>query len=492
MGVRFRKNAENLLVYALGWTRTKASVRRRLAHGPLVPPRAHPLTPLERRSVAGLAGIFATRLLGLFLILPVFALYAEGLAGYTPFLAGLALGVYGLTQAFLQIPFGMASDRLGRKPVIAAGLLLFAAGSVIAALADDIAGVILGRALQGAGAVSAAVVAMVADLTREEVRTKAMAIIGITVGASFLGSLLLGPVLDSFIGVPGIFWLTAGLAGLGLAVLFGAVPAPSTARSAGPRSPALGEFLLVLRDPALLRLDIGIFVLHAALTATFVVLPMTLVRYAGLPGERHWGVYLPLMLASVVFLFPLIAAAERPRGFRPVFAGSVLALAVAQLALYLGHDAFPLLLAALFLFFTGFNVLEASLPSLISKTAPPGAKGTAIGVYSTFQFFGAFVGGAAAGWMHGRFGLASVYAGACLLLAAWFLVALSTQAPTRLTIRTLRVGRRAPADARDLAARLAAVPGVAEATVIAEEGVAYLKVDAAALDDAALRRYTAA
>lgn len=453
-------------------------------------PRVRPLTLLERRAVVGLAGIFATRLLGLFLILPVFALYAEDLTGYTPFLAGLALGVYGLTQAFLQIPFGMASDRLGRKPVIAAGLLLFAAGSVIAALADSMTGVILGRALQGAGAISAAVVAMVADLTRDEVRTKAMAIIGITVGASFLSSLLLGPVLNSLIGVPGIFWLTAGLAGVGLLVLFGAVPTPTAGRPAEPPRPALREFLIVLRDPALLRLDIGIFVLHAVLTATFVVLPATLVHYAGLPGERHWSVYLPLMLASVVFLFPLIAAAERPGGFRPVFAGSIFALALAQGALYLGHGEFPYLLAALFLFFTGFNVLEASLPSLISRTAPASAKGTAIGVYSTFQFFGAFVGGAAAGWMHGRFGLASVYAGAGLLLALWFLVALGTPAPGRLTTRTLQIGRRAPADARDLAAQLATIPGVAEATVMAEEGIAYLKVDDAALDDAALERYT--
>lgn len=456
-----------------------------------MPRHTHPLTPLERRSVAGLAGIFATRLLGLFLILPVFALYAEALSGYTPFLAGLALGIYGLTQACLQIPFGMASDRLGRRPVIAAGLLLFAAGSVIAALADGILGVIVGRALQGAGAISAAVVALVADLTREQVRTKAMAIIGITVGASFLGSLLLGPLLGALIGVPGIFWLTAGFAALGLLVLYGTVPATASRPAQAPR-PALREFLAVLRDPALLRLDLGIFVLHAALTATFVVLPMTLVRHAGLPGERHWSVYLPLMAASVVFLFPLIAAAERPRGFRPVFAGSVLALALAQAGLYLGHDHFPYLLGALFLFFTAFNVLEASLPALISKAAPAAAKGTAIGVYSTFQFLGAFVGGAAAGWLHGRFGLAAVYAGAGLLLAGWFLVALATPAPARLTTRTFRIGRRGPAEARDLAARLAAVPGVAEATVIAEEGIAYLKVDDAALDDAALERLTSA
>lgn len=454
-------------------------------------PRAHPLTPLERRSVAGLAGIFASRLLGLFLILPVFALYAEGLEGYTPFLAGLALGVYGLTQALLQIPFGMASDRLGRRRVIAAGLVLFAAGSVIAALADNIVGVVAGRALQGAGAISAAVVALVADLTREEVRTKAMALIGITVGTSFLGSLLLGPVLNAWIGVPGIFWLTAVLAGVGLVVLYTAVPVVAAGRPAARERPVLRELLLVLRNPALLRLDFGIFVLHAVLTATFVVLPVTLVRYAGLPGERHWSVYLPLMLASVVFLFPLVAAAERPRGFRPVFAGSVLALALAQGALYAGHGEFAVLLGALFLFFTGFNVLEASLPSLVSKTAPAAAKGTAIGVYSTFQFFGAFAGGALAGWMHGRFGLASVYAGAGLLLAAWFLVALGTS-PARWTTRTLRVGRRGPAEARDLAARLAAIPGVTEATVIAEEGVAYLKVDDAALDDAALARYTTA
>jgi len=381
------------------------------------------MTAVERRAVAGLAGIYGTRLLGLFLILPVFALYAQTLEGYTPRLAGLALGIYGLTQACLQLPFGIASDRFGRKPVIAAGLVLFAIGSVVAALADSMLGVLIGRALQGAGAVSAAVTALVADLTRETQRTKAMAMIGITVGASFLISIPLGSALNTIVGVPGIFWLTAVLAVAGMLILWFAVPTPARA-GRRERAPVLRELGAVLRDRELLRLNIGIFALHAALTATFVVLPTALVEQAGLPANEHAALYLPLMLLSALPLFPIISLAERRGWQRGVFAGAVLVLCLAQAALSLQNGSLLGIGAALLVFFIAFNILEASLPSLVSKMAPAAAKGAAIGVYSTFQFLGAFVGGDRGGWLHQHYGAAAVFAGAAALTGIWFVISL--------------------------------------------------------------------
>jgi len=392
-----------------------------------------PLTQRERHAVSGLAGIFALRLLGLFLILPVFALYAEHLQGQTPFLVGLALGIYGLTQGLLQIPYGMISDRLGRKPVIVAGLLVFAAGSVIAALADSIYGVLLGRALQGAGAISAVVVAMIADLTRAEVRSKAMALVGMTVGASFVLALILGPVLNNAWGVPGLFWLTAVLAMGGIGVVSWWVPSPARRQihSADDLKPR--QLLKVLGNVRLLRLDVGIFILHCVLTAVFVVVPMALVKHAGFPLHQHWEAYLPVMLLSAVFMFPLILLAERKRQLRLVFAGAVLLLALSQGLLREGYQSLGVILIGLFLFFTAFNVLEAMLPSLISKIAPRHAKGTALGVYSSFQFMGAFVGGAVGGWLYGRYGIPTVFLFNAVLLAVWFLVAVTMRSSEYIT-----------------------------------------------------------
>ncbi|HEX9810586.1 MAG TPA: MFS transporter [Burkholderiales bacterium] len=385
--------------------------------------RRNPMTALERRAVAALAGIYGTRLLGLFLILPVFALYAQTLDGYTPRLMGLALGIYGLTQACLQIPFGALSDRLGRKPVIAFGLILFAVGSVVAANAHSIEMVVIGRALQGSGAVSAAVTALVADLTRDTQRTKAMAVIGITVGASFLVAIPLGSALNALIGVPGIFWLTAGLASVGIAVLWLAVPRPP-ARPRGPAPALLPQLRAVLRNRDLLQLNVGIFALHAALTAMFVVLPAALVERAGLPQNEHAALYLPLMVASAIPLFPIIAWSERSGRQRHAYAAAVLVLTLALGGLSLAHDSLMAIGAGLLVFFVAFNLLEASLPSLVSKTAPAHAKGMAIGVYSTFQFLGAFVGGDRGGWLYQHYGMAAVLAGAAVITGIWFFVAL--------------------------------------------------------------------
>lgn len=379
------------------------------------------MTPLERRATLGLSLIFALRMLGLFMILPVFALYADGLDGVTPQTLGLALGIYGLTQALLQLPFGLVSDRLGRKPVIIVGLLIFAAGSVLAAQANDIQWVIAGRALQGAGAIGAVVNALLADLTREQVRTTAMAILGISIGGCFLLAMVLGPLLNAWISVPGIFWLTAAMGLIGIVVLMLWVPAaPPITLSDEPHS--WRELARVLSSRELLRLDAGIFVLHAILTSLFVAVPLAL-RDAGLGGQQHWQVYLPVMLLSLGLLLPLLQLSERPGRFKPVFLLCVLLLVLSQLGLALGQDQRWLLAAGLLVFFTGFNLLEAMLPSLISRRAPAGHRGAAMGVYSSLQFLGTFCGGALGGLVLGHLGIAAVFAFSAGLALVWLLLA---------------------------------------------------------------------
>jgi MFS family permease len=447
------------------------------------------MTTLERRSVTTLASVFSLRMFGLFLILPVFSLYAEDLKGHTPFLIGMALGAYGLTQAILQIPYGLASDRFGRKPMIILGLLVFAIGSAVAAMSTTILGVILGRALQGAGAIAAVVIALTADLTREEQRTKAMAMIGVTIGMTFLVSLMVAPVLNLWVGVPGIFWLTAALALVGILVVAVAVPAPVSARHHRDVQPVPAQFGRVLRDGNLLRLDLGIFLLHFALTALFVAMPLALVEWGGLPKEAHWKVYVPVIILSVVGMVPLVAMSHRKDLIRWIYAAGIGMLGLAQFVFYIGHHRLVWLIVGLWVFFVGFNVLEALLPSLVSRVAPADSKGTAIGVYNSFEFFGAFLGGALGGFVHGAFGLHSVFAMCGAVIVAWFVVALTSPSPRLLDTRLLRVGARAPNEAQELAARLAQIPGVAEAIVVGDEGVAYLKIDSKTVDAAALDQF---
>ncbi len=444
------------------------------------------MTRAEARTAASMAGIYALRMLGLFMILPVFALYSEHLDGATPALAGLAIGIYGMTQAFLQIPFGLLSDRIGRKPVIVFGLLVFALGSVMAASADTIWGVIAGRAMQGAGAIAAAVMALTADLVREEHRVKAMAIIGMSIGASFAVAMVLGPVLNSWIGVPGIFWLTAVLALGGIAVILLLVPNPVVSRVRRDAEAVPEQFAGVLRNAQLLRLDAGIFSLHLILTASFVVLPLALRDLAGLDASRHWEVYLPVLLLSLPMAIPFIIQAEKHQRMKQVFVASVIVVAVAELILYRFHNQVLAIGIGLFIFYSAFNLLEALLPSLIAKMAPPDSKGTAMGFYSSAQFFGAFVGGTTGGWLHGRFGLSSVFLFCALVALVWLVLALGMETPAYLNTRLLRIGVLDPAAAQLLAQQITAVPGVAEAVVIAEDGVAYLKVDPRLLDEDAL------
>ena len=388
------------------------------------------MTATERHATIGLAGISGLRLFGMFVILPVLALYVERLpGGASRVLLGVALGIYGLTQAALQVPFGWASDRWGRKPVVHFGLAVFAAGSVVAALATDIAWIIVGRALQGAGAISAVLIAMAADLTRDEVRTRAMAVIGITIGTTFALSLIAGPVLTAWIGVPGIFLLTGGLALASMAVVRYAIP--DVPRPAGAHAVPPGALARALRDGQLARLNYGVFALHAVLMALFVQVPFAL-RDNGLAADRHWLVYLPVLVVSVLLMLPFLRRADQPARGKRIFTGAVATLLAAQVALALSQHSLAALAVALTLFFAAFNLLEATLPALISKCAPEEIRGTAVGVYSCLQFLGTFAGGLAGGWLAQHFGAASVFVLGVALAAIWFAAsATMTMPPAR-------------------------------------------------------------
>jgi MFS family permease len=438
----------------------------------------------EFRAAGSLAAVFSVRLLGLFMIYPVFAAYAQNLSGSTPYLVGEALGIYGLSQGLLQIPFGLLSDRFGRKPMIVVGLLLFALGSAVAALSTSIGGVIFGRVLQGSGAVGSVILALVADLTTEENRTKAMAMVGITIGGSFMVALVTGPILATFIGVDGIFWLMVGLAMIGIAITEFVVPNPRRVRVHRDAETVPGLMMAVLRNKELLRLDIGIFALHAMLTASFLVVPGLLRGTLDVSTHKDWMVYLPVLLVSIVVMVPAIIVAEKYRRMKGVFVGAVAALLVSQVMLYLGAGNFYVLLAALTIFFSGFNVMEASLPSLITKVAPPDAKGTAMGLYSSLQFLGIFVGGVVGGWANQTGGTTGVFALTAALALLWLLAAATMAQPSYLTTRLLPIGDGPATEPESLAARLRQVPGVAMAVVIAEEKLAYLKVDSKSYDAA--------
>ena len=442
------------------------------------------MTRAEKRATSGLAAIFGLRMLGMFLILPVFALYAEHLPGGNDHtLVGLALGMYGLTQAIFMIPFGMVSDRIGRKKVIIFGLIVFAIGSLIAALAPDIYWTIVGRALQGAGAVSAVVTAMLADLTREEHRTKAMAIIGSTIGIAFAVSLVAGPALNRVIGVPGIFALTGILALAAIWVVRSWVPDPADSHFHADAQANPARLKDVLSNGQLLRLNFGIFALHAAQMAMFVVVPVAL-KNSGLSVDHHWAVYLPVLLGSFVLMVPAMIYGEKRGQMKPVFVGAVALMLLAQVGLAVGIDSMWGIVGALFFYFVAFNLLEATLPSLISKMAPASAKGTAMGVYNTGQALGLFFGGVFGGWLAQHHGFHAVFIFCVVLMAVWLVASLSMIPPPAIKTRLFHVGEMPADQAALLKMQLADLAGVVEATVIAEEGVAMLKVSIKGWDEA--------
>jgi len=433
------------------------------------------MSPLELRAGLSLASLFALRMLGLFLILPVFSVHAPQLAGGgNPALVGVALGIYGLSQAILQIPYGMASDRYGRKRVIVIGLLLFALGSFVAAWASDIHMVILGRAMQGAGAISAPVTAFAADLTRDEHRAKAMAMIGASIGVTFAVSLVLAPGLYQSIGMDGIFNLAGALSLAAIGMTLFVVPAET--RGAGDpvpraRSGALRE---TLRNADQLRLNFGIFSLHVVQMAIFVVIPTAFVRYGGLPVAEHWKIYLPVVIGSFVLMAPPLIHAERRGRLQFLFLSAIVLLLAVELGLAVCYTNFHMSVALLLAFFVAFNVLEATLPSLVSRSAPPDSRGTALGVYNTTQSLGLFVGGAVGGWLGGRFGDSAVFVFGIAIVALWLGTAWRMRFPGESAERTFPV--RAGADPAALRGELLRIRGVRDAVIAPQQGVVRLTV----------------
>ncbi len=449
------------------------------------------MTPLERRARVGLDGIFGLRMLGMFLILPVFAIYAKSLpGGEDHMLIGLALGMYGLTQAVLQLPFGMASDKFGRKPVIYFGLVIFAIGSFVAFMAHDIYWIIIGRSIQGAGAISAAITALLADLTREEHRTKAMALIGTTIGMTFAVSMAVSPLIYQAIGVPGMFALTGILSLAAIFVVAKLIPDPEKSLFHSDTEVSTSKLKGVLKNAQLLRLNFGIFSLHAAQMAMFVVIPSALIESGHMPESQHWKIYLPVMIFAFILMVPLIIYGEKKGKLKNVFVGAIALLLISQVLFSVLITSFWGIAATLLLFFTAFNILEASLPSLVSKIAPVSAKGTAMGVYNTSQSLGLFTGGAVGGVLASFGGHVSVFVFGAVMSVLWLLFAITMKAPPAVRSKMYHVKLMDEVQAKLLSEQLSALSGVYEAVVIGSEGVAYLKTNMSGFDEEGVARLT--
>lgn len=439
------------------------------------------LNNLEKRSIAALASVYGLRMFGLFLILPVLAVYAQELDA-TPMMMGVALGIYGITQALFQIPFGMLSDKFGRKPIIILGLVIFIIGSLVAAVSSSIGGVIVGRALQGAGAIAAVVMALTSDLTRENQRTKAMAFIGMSIGFSFLLALIFAPILAFFIGVKGLFVLTAIMGGASILVVWKVVPSPVQTYNLEVRA-VPRKMLELLRHPHLIRLDLGIFILHFVLTAMFVVVPVILGEQLNIDQQDQWKVYVPALLASIVFMIPMIILSSKKQQLMRVFLAAISILLFAQCLLMWRPLGVMGMTICLFFFFWGFNLLEAMLPSLVSRVAPAAGKGSAMGVYNTFQFLGVFFGGLTGGALYGAIGIIAVFVVSGLLLIVWVWLVYTAPRLRLLDSLVVAVNHDAGIDCK---LHLEMVEGVEEVIIIEGESTAYLKVDKHVLDQDAL------
>ena len=417
-------------------------------------------------------------MLGLFMVLPVMSLYFEGYHQSSAFMLGLALGIYGLTQAIFQIPLGLLSDKIGRRPVILGGILLFVLGSVIAALADSAMGVVVGRALQGMGAIASTLMALVTDLTAEQNRTKAMASIGGSIGISFAIAMVLGPIVAASYGMAGIFWLTALLGLVGAAILINAIPKTFSMRKNRETNTDLQQLGYLLREPSLMRLNLGIFFLHLTLMAAFVVIPTVLVQQLGINPDQLWWVYLCLLGGGFIAMLPAMIFAEKRNAQKKIFVLAVVLMTVAMFVLGSAHNA-VITISMLFVYFAAFNLLEASLPSWLSKVCPVGNRGTAMGIYSTCQFLGTFIGGILGGFALANVGIQGLFWLLALLLLSWCFVAATMASPKPLQTLILQVGET---KASDFVKSISNIDGVEDILLIEGEDLAYVKVDKTLID----------
>ena len=438
--------------------------------------------PAEKRAISLLASLYAVRMLGLFMVLPVFFVQGADLAGATPELLGLAIGAYGLSQAFLQVPFGMLSDRYGRKPLIAVGLLIFILGSIVAAMSESIYGVIVGRLLQGSGAIASVLMALISDLTREEQRTKAMASLGMTIGLSFAVALVVGPVISAHTGLSGLFWVTAGLATLGL-LLVARLPGTVTRKRHLDTTMVVATVKQVMCNGQLMRLNIGIFALHLVMTALFIAVPKTLITEFQIDPASHGYYYLLVMALAFLAMIPLIIVGERKRQVAKIFQAAVLILAVSMLLETWIRAGFLIFSFLLFLFFIAFNYLEATLPSLVSKVASAGMRGTAMGIYSSAQFLGAFVGGGLGGLAYAEGGIEYVYGLCAGIGVAWCLVNIRMPEPPYTASMMLPLKEFTHEQAEKINSDLSQIAGVQDVTLVVGESLAYLKIDRKHLDE---------
>jgi MFS family permease len=442
------------------------------------------MTPVERKASVSLASIYGLRMLGMFLILPIFAVYATHYEGGDNIqLVGMALGAYPMAQALFQLPYGMASDKFGRKNMIMIGLIMLIIGSIVVAMADNIYMVILGRAIQGAGAVSAAVTALLADLTREEHRTKAMAMIGSTIGVTFAISLVLGPALAQWVGIAGIFWLTAILGALAILVIQFVVPNPLISSFHSDASAAPAKLKDVLQNGQLLRLNYGIFALHAAQMAMFIVVPFAILKTSHLTVNQHWQIYLPILVGSFILMIPAIIVGEKKGLLKQVFIGAVALMLLAQLCFAGLIGSFWGVVFSLFAYFVAFNTLEASLPSLISKLAPAAAKGTAMGVYNTSQSLGAAAGSLVGGYLSHHYGFSAVFMFCAALMGIWLLASFSMKTPPAVRTKMYHLGDTSESQAAKLTHAISALPFVHEAVAIAKEGMLIVKIKTQMVSD---------
>lgn len=434
------------------------------------------MTTTEKKATLGLSLVFAFRMLGMFMVLPVMTIYGQNLEQATPALIGLAIGAYGYTQALLQIPLGIVSDRIGRMPIIFAGLLVFVFGSIVAACADSIWGVIIGRILQGMGAISAAVMALLSDLTREQHRTKAMAFLGMSIGASFALAMIMGPVITYYFGLHGLFWFIAMMAATGLCIMLWLVPRPNLQQTRRDCSVAKAVFLPTLKDINLFRLDFSIAAVHIVMMANFMMLPTILLNEIGLPKNQHWWVYLLAFIGSAFGMVPLIVYGEKQRQLKRVLLGCVLILLVCSLFFGLTHKLLWPMLLGIMVFFIAFNTIEAILPSMISKVAKAGAKGTAMGIFSTSQFLGAAIGASLGGILINFGGLSTVFIGTALVCVIWLMVIVNMKEPPYVTSLKLPI-EMGTLQANNVANYLMKQQGITEALLVSEESALYVKFD---------------